>query len=241
MSTIRVSKTTDYSCINNQPLRNNSLTWAARGLLAYLLSMPDDWITSTDYLVEQSPGGRDHVLRLLRELENHGYLSRTKKRDSKGKWIWEHVLREVPEIRAEIPDKTPQSDLPTTAKPAIYQVLNNQVLKESTPLPPAKPSANPNDLNQEPVPPFNGVEFKQALASFRRHRLDIKQPLTPEAIRLLYKKLGSWDEKVATEALEDAVLNRWRGVFEPRSHSPNGRYLPSQAEMNAGGRGKLVI
>lgn len=251
MATIRVSKSTNYSCINNYPIRDSALSWAARGLLIYLLSMPDDWTVSVEHLTSQGPTGKKGLWTLLQELENQGYLTRTKKQGEQGRWKWEHVLREVPSTEnTENPKETPYTpsrcmDEAGTVKGGIYQVPNNQVLKkERTPLPPETANGEPppteqsNDLEPQPVPPFKGVEFRVALDLFRRHRKEMKEPLTPLAEKLLFKKLAKWPESIAVQALEDAVLNRWRGVFEPRR---NGSYLPTQAEMNAGGRGKLVI
>lgn len=72
-------------------------------------------------------------------------------------------------------------------------------------------------------PPYGGRDFQRALKAFKKHRTEIKKPLSTEAERLLYSKLSGWGERNATQALEDAVINRWQGVFEPRH---NGRQKP---------------
>ncbi|KAB1363607.1 DNA-binding protein, partial [Bacillus thuringiensis] len=43
MGIFRVKKDTNYSVIHNTPLRDENLSWRAKGLLAYMLSLPDDW------------------------------------------------------------------------------------------------------------------------------------------------------------------------------------------------------
>lgn len=246
MLTIRVSKDSNYSCINNQLINNASLSWAARGLLVYLLSKPDDWTANVEHLATQGPTGKKGLWSLLKELETHGYLTRAKRRDGQGRWEWEQVLREVPQID-ENPNKPPYTpsrcmDGRYTVKGGIYQVLNNQVLKEP-PLPPtpSPPAEQPNGGPKQPVPPFNGVAFSKALAVFREHRKEIKEPLTVHAEEILFRKLAKWGESKAIEALENSVLNRWRGVFEPRP-SGNG-YLPNPnlPSRDAEGRAKLVI
>ena len=65
-------------------------------------------------------------------------------------------------------------------------------------------------------PPYKGIDFLSALRAFENSRKEMKKPITPEARRLLYKKLSRWSEEDATEALETAVMNRWQGVFEPK-------------------------
>lgn len=245
MSTIRVSKDSNYSCINNQLINNAGLSWAARGLLVYLLSKPDDWTVNVEHLIEESPSGRDHVYTLLKELETSGYLTRAKHRDGKGRWSWEHVLREVPFRPGSLknPNESPSTAEPDLAKPEINQVLNNQVLNKRTPLPPTAPPAaeQPNGSTKRPMPPFNGVAFSKALAVFREHRKEIKEPLTVHAEEILFRKLAKWGESKAIEALENSVLNRWRGVFEPR---PSGNGYPPNPNLpsrDAEGRAKLVL
>lgn len=244
MATIRVSKNADYSCINNQPINDSGLSWAARGLLVYLLSKPDDWAVNVEHLTTQGPSGRDHIYSLLKELETSGYLTRTKKKDGKGHWSWEHTLRET-SGNPKNPNESPSTAKPDLVKPEINKVLNNRVLNQRTPLPPNERHGTPESNDSEPkkpTPPFNSIEFNTALAAFQRHRTEMKEPLTLTAETLLFKKLSKWSEATAIEALENAVINRWRGVFEPKTYPPNGNHkLPTQAEMNAGGRGKLVL
>lgn len=223
MATLRVRKDSNYSCINNQPLRDVTLSWAARGLLAYLLSMPDNWQVNTDQLIEQSPAGRDHVLSLLRELEAIGYFVRRRKKNPEGKWEWERTIHETPQKTNE----QPQAVFPPMEKPVIKEVLTNQVLNPTkTPLPP----------QPEPSIPYQSDEFKSALAAFEQHRKEIRHPFTPLAREALYKKLRRFGERMAIEQIYESIENGWQGVFEPKS---NG--FMSQAEMNRGGRGKLVI
>lgn len=84
-------------------------------------------------------------------------------------------------------------------------------------------------------PPYSGDEFKSALNSFKRHRKQIKKPLSPEAEHLLLLKLSRWPELTATRALEDAVINQWQGVFEPKDNNngTNGANQPNGYQTNA--------
>lgn len=66
-------------------------------------------------------------------------------------------------------------------------------------------------------PPYSGAEFLRALAAYDRTAKQRKVKESPEQRRLLFKKLERWGEARATEALEDAVTNSWRGVFEPKN------------------------
>ncbi len=81
-------------------------------------------------------------------------------------------------------------------------------------------------------PPYSGDAFIHALRLFKEHRQRMKKPLTKEAERLMYRKVTAWGERSATQALEDAVINRWQGVFEPRHNNGNGHAGVSRVDRS---------
>lgn len=85
-----------WTTVPNEALEDASLSWKARGLLAYLLSKPDDWKTTIRGLVRAGRDGYDSVESGLAELEEAGYLVRTKTRDRGGRWAWDSVLNDSP-------------------------------------------------------------------------------------------------------------------------------------------------
>ena len=69
--------------ICNDVLRNKSLSLKARGLLCYLLSLPDEWNVNLAHLETISDkDGRTSVISGMRELKQGGYLVRTIERDN---------------------------------------------------------------------------------------------------------------------------------------------------------------
>jgi DNA-binding MarR family transcriptional regulator len=86
----------NYTIIKNETLRNNSLSFRARGIHAYLLSMPDNWRTSALQMSRQGQEGRDAILKALQELEEAGFVKRTKSQDAQGTLAFrDHRLRRV--------------------------------------------------------------------------------------------------------------------------------------------------
>ena len=79
MSTIRVKKDKDYTVINNTGLKDKRLSWGAKGLLAYLISLPNDWKIIVEHLKTVSKDGRDSVNSKIKELMDAGYMSREDK------------------------------------------------------------------------------------------------------------------------------------------------------------------
>ena len=55
----RVKKNADnpFVMIDRRPIENPKLSWKAKGILAYLLSRPDNWVVRLGDLVKHSPDG----------------------------------------------------------------------------------------------------------------------------------------------------------------------------------------
>ena len=75
-----------FTVLPNDAVTNETLSWKARGLLAFLLSKPDHWRTTSSNLANMAPDGRDAVRAGLAELEEAGYLVRRKYQDQRGRW-----------------------------------------------------------------------------------------------------------------------------------------------------------
>ena len=77
--------------------QDERLTWEARGLLAYMHSLPRDWRLNPADLIKRGKGGRNRIYRMLSELREAGYILRTDVRDEHGKIVrWEYLARMRP-------------------------------------------------------------------------------------------------------------------------------------------------
>ena len=71
MSIIRVvKKKGKFLVADAEPFMNKELSWGARGMLAYLLTKPDDWQVNTTELIKSSPAGKAKVQTLINELRD---------------------------------------------------------------------------------------------------------------------------------------------------------------------------
>ena len=96
---VRVSKRPErYTIADNEIIGNSAMSWEARGVLIYLLSKPDNWTVRVDDLVKQSPAGIKVVRRIIKELETFKYLYRYKYQGEGGKWVWESVVFDHPQL-----------------------------------------------------------------------------------------------------------------------------------------------
>lgn len=86
MSTVvRIEKNKNYTTIANYLFKDKELSLKAKGLLSLMLSLPEDWDYTIEGLTKLSKDGRDSVSSALKELEEHGYLSRYRLKDDKGR------------------------------------------------------------------------------------------------------------------------------------------------------------
>lgn len=102
-----------YAIIPNQWMRDDRLSWKARGLLAHLMTHSVGWQTSLERLSDAGPDGRDAVRSGLRELEDAGYLVRVRARNEDGTLAGVDVEVRDPWGGRE----TPTSGNPTQAEP----------------------------------------------------------------------------------------------------------------------------
>jgi len=76
-----------HTTIANDALRDPRLSLKAKGLLALLLSLPDDWTYRLEWVVQQSKDGRDATRAALAELREAGYLKTTPARGDDGQFV----------------------------------------------------------------------------------------------------------------------------------------------------------
>jgi hypothetical protein len=102
MTTLRVKKTKHYFSASNELFNDERLSWEARGLMGYLLSKPDDWTVRVSDLIRRGPAGMYKVQRILKELEECGYINRTRINQPGGKFVWETYIYESPTLNPTI-------------------------------------------------------------------------------------------------------------------------------------------
>jgi len=97
MTILRIKHSKNFTCIDNQAVRDPRLSFKARGLHHLLLSYPNDWRVSRDQLTTQSDkDGREAIGSALKELMTLGYIERRKGKDGSGRFVYESIVHELP-------------------------------------------------------------------------------------------------------------------------------------------------
>lgn len=125
MVRIRKEYSKGFTTTSNTIIRDERLTWKARGIFNYLWSMPDDWDFYAKEVAKHAKDGIHSLDSGLDELAKYGYLERTRLRDKKGRFgapVW--VLHDDPADAQK-----PKCDFPILDNPILEKpILENRTL-----------------------------------------------------------------------------------------------------------------
>lgn len=183
---IRVVHNKNYVVMNKTGLEDKNLSFKAKGLLAYLLSKPDNWKVNINHLAKIGPDGKTSVESGLKELEENKYLYRIKKRNKEGKFEWESIV-------SEIPRKLPQPGFPDMDNPDMDNPeLDNQHI-----------------INNEIISNKVASNYKDIMSSKEDNPSEIPYA---EIIDYLNQRLGS-GYKPTTKKTRELIRARWNEGF----------------------------
>lgn len=132
---IRAPRRDRFVIIEHHAIEDERLSWAARGLLGYLLSKPDDWKVLVNDLRKRGDLGRDGIYKLLRELRTLGYARYVRERDRHGRIRGGfYVIREIADTpHPDLPDKAePQTVEPGPANPGTLPTTDLHLRRTTT-------------------------------------------------------------------------------------------------------------
>ncbi|UVX35961.1 MAG: Replication initiator protein A (RepA) N-terminus [Bacteriophage sp.] len=111
----------DYCYMANEFLRDSRLSWKAKGIIAYVQMLPDDWVLNMRDLTNRATDGRDSLYSGIKELEKYGYCAKVMQRNPDGTiagYAYEICDKSVFQPFTENPvTDVPQPENPCTVKP----------------------------------------------------------------------------------------------------------------------------
>lgn len=223
MAQIRVEKATNFTHLENKLLQNSNLSLKARGLLAYMLSLPEDWNYSIEGLSVTCREGKTAIRSAINELIAEGYVVRHLARGEKGILNgYEYTVYEIPQQscgnRTTV-DRTSENRTEQNNKEQ-----NNQETK-----PPIVPQGRGEETAEikSRLSEYAG-EDRELLAAIygllENRRVANKKPVkTLRALNGILKELdrlsgGDREQKLAL--LEHATLCNWLTVYPLRENRP---------------------
>lgn len=117
---IRVVRRVDpFVQVHRETCQDKRLSFKARGLLVYILSLPEDWEIRVAHLAREGKEGREAIRGAFDELEEHGYAQRTRLRKPDGTFAWETSVFEHPGLNDGFGGSTDQEA--SDGKPSMDQ------------------------------------------------------------------------------------------------------------------------
>jgi hypothetical protein len=207
-----------YTKLKNSFLQDRRISDETRGLMARLLSLPDDWEVTVQSIIASGKAGRDKVYRMLKEAEEFGYVRPERSRVEGGKFdrqlylvsddpaaLIERAAQELYEMEVaghplpENPEvvKRPLTPLPDTANPEVAKVAEN---KGVHPLPAKPDTAEP--LPAKPLPE-KPEAYKRNIDNKNNNNPPIVPPTPDEQAFDLQAEEAGKPKKRARDAIPD--------------------------------------
>lgn len=142
---IRTAQQANYTALPNAIARDRHLALDTKGLLVYLLSLPPKWEIRPQQIAKAlspeggRPIGRERLQRMFRELEEAGYMVRSREQTRRDGGYWggfDYIVGDDPETVSREADGQsvaflPQPGLPSTAQPSTANPATDVIKKDT--------------------------------------------------------------------------------------------------------------
>lgn len=139
----------DFCYMANEFLKDSRLSWKAKGIIAYVQMLPDDWVLNMRDLTNRATDGRDSLYSGIKELEKYGYCAKVMQRNPDGTiagYAYEICDKSVFQPFTENPfTENPCTVKPGTVKPGMENptLINTNLTKDLNTL-----NTNPSNTPQ---------------------------------------------------------------------------------------------
>lgn len=242
MSIVRAPRPeSGWYALDKRISEDERLSWAARGLLVYLLGKPDNWRVSVEHLRKQTEAarirtGRDGVYALLGELQAVGYVRAIQERRGDGTLgAVEYQVNEQP--GAPLPAQ-PDTAQPDTAKPLPAQPYTAETTltkTESLPKTEGEQERTPRKRAGRVTIPLPEWAPADAWDAWLDMRAKARIPTTERALELALRDLSKFRDQGhdPRAVLEQSVTRGWRGLFAPRKDWGNSHGASSSGRRES--------
>lgn len=153
-----------------RPLKREDLSWKAKGILMYLLTLPDNWDIYIKELVSHATDGKDSTKTGVDELMKQGYIWRKQKQSENGQFSgYEYWVSDEPVA------ENPLTVNPLTENPQLLNIKGTKELKN----PPLEKNWNFSfDTNDDRLKRPSGLDYVKDGSGIPYQRIDALNVLT---------------------------------------------------------------
>lgn len=247
MSKIKINKQSNFTMVSNHVLRNTNLSLKAKGLYAYMWSLPEDWDYSVSGLTKVLKEGKDAINEALKELEREGYLVRTILR-SGGKFSdMDYMLNETPSPFTGFPHTVN----PLTENPQQSNTIQTKEKKTKDPFPTEKGRASKKSSSYDEV--FNAPENEH----IREALIKWVKACKNRGVGFQYKTLERWasilrdnageSPEAALAIVDQSIDAGWKDLYklkkkpDSKPRASMERFDPDKDKLATGTDGKPLV
>jgi hypothetical protein len=207
----RTQQAGHFTIVPNASARDHGLSFTARGVLAYLLSLQDGAREDIHTLAGKSVEGRKAIAAALNELQERGYLARKVVRGDHGQITTDVVLYDMRDGASS--QVAPVTALAASGGPVAASSATNPIedLVENSPLP--TPAAAAPVVELAPEGRAGGEISRSETLLAEVARSDRRLHLSAKDVRRLAPLVEAWfergaDKRLITEALTVGLPER---------------------------------
>lgn len=212
-----------FTIVNNIALADSTLSWKAKGILAYMRSRPDDWQFYSSEVAKHSTDGMKSLLAGLRELEDRGYLKRFQEK-KQGKFSdLEWQIADTPAFLPQTGFGRAQNRHAENGRAQNGALLNTDGTNTDKPNTDSK-DLSPVDTGQRPEPDY------AKLVQYLNQRSGKHYRDTPTNRNLIKARFSDGATVDDIKAAIDHVCAGWRGTKMDQYIRPSTIFRASKFE-----------
>lgn len=233
MNIVKREKSKNYTTISNVFLRDKNLSIKAKGLLAVVMSLPEDWDFTINGICSVLKEGKTAIYSAIQELKDCGYCNVDICRNEKGIITGnDYTFREFPN-EGNPYSEDPHSDFRHTENPTqiIKEETNNgndkikKIEKEDK-----SSSKKTYDLS------FVDGKYMSTFTEWLEYKAERKEKYkTESSLKACYNrllKLSGDNPQIAAEIVQQSIANNYAGLFEYKEMRAQKPKPKTQEEIN---------
>ena len=187
---VKGKRTHDFAIIPNEISQSKDLTMEEKGMLCFLLSLPESWVLYKKNLYNQMLDGKHAVDRVFKSLQEKGYVLSCRQIDARTGRLegWNHIVYDSPQLDRD-------ADLPISGFPVLGETRQSENI----------------DIYKETNIYKETITYKYAFEDFWQaydKKVDKKQTLT------VWNKLSAEDRILAVEGMGNHKSGRERKYWK---------------------------
>ena len=231
---VRSKRRETFTKIDNAIFKNVD-DLVAVGLLAYLLSLPDDWVVYKKTIYPKFRQGRGAVDKAFSILKELGYLVGNNKRGEKGRLNgFEWIVYETPFDRGF--DRTTENGVSGVTEQPITEArktvgTENHRTDNGVILTTNKKEIENLDKILEDLFEGNNIDKVNLFHKWRDYRKKIKKPINDASLESVIKRFKKEPTEKIMFTVNASIENGWQGLFwDKYKNNNNGKSIVETAE-----------